>query len=280
VIIIGHKKQWEFLKKKSESNELSHAYLFTGADGIGKKTFAKEFIKFVNCADKKIAPCQKCFSCQAIERGSFPDLMLVNPEDGREIPILKIRDVQNFLSYKSYYGSFKSVVVDGAEKMNQEAQSCFLKTLEEPKGKTLLILISSKPDIFLPTIISRCQTMKFFKPKDLPQNSERTEKEKIILKDLLSVISSDFAEKFKYTKSLDFEKQNINAILEVLQKYLRHLLLVKTGIDKADARDAFFSGYPVSSIKKAISLTEEINNKLIFTNANPRLALEILLMEI
>ena len=92
--------------------------------------------------------------------------------------------------------------------MNQEAQNCFLKTLEEPKGKTLLFLISSKPDMLLPTIFSRCQTMKFFKPKDLPENSEKSEKEQEILKDLLPVINSNFAEKFKYVKSIDFEKQD------------------------------------------------------------------------
>ena len=113
--------------------------------------------------------------------------------------------------------------------------------------------------MLLPTIISRCQTMKFFRPKDLPENSEKSEKEKIILKNLLPVLNADFAEKFKYAKSIDFEKQSANEIVEVLQKYLRKDLLKN---------------------RRALKLTEEISNKLMFTNANPKFALEILLMEI
>jgi len=260
-MIIGHKKQWEFLKNKFELNQLSHSYLFSGAKEIGKKTFAMEFAEFVGC--------------------KFPDLLIVKSDDGKEISIAKIRDIQNFLAYKSYNGGFKIVIIDEAEKMNQEAQSCFLKTLEEPKGKTLLILISAKPDMLLPTIISRCQIIKFFKPKDLPANPERLVKEREILNDLLPAIKSNFAQKFKYIKSIDFEKQDVSDILEVMQKYLRHLLMVKIGIEnKERPEDTNFEKYSVKDLKNIINLTENINNKLLFTNANPKLALEILLMEL
>ena len=175
-MLIGHKKQWNFLKNKFENNQLSHAYLFTGADRIGKKAFATELVKLVSCNNQE-KPCQKCFSCLSIEKGNFPDFKIISKkEDKSEIEISQIREIQNFLSYKSYYGSFKVVLIDGAELLNQEAQSCLLKTLEEPKGQTILFLISSKPDMLLPTIFSRCQTMKFFKPKELPENAENLQK--------------------------------------------------------------------------------------------------------
>ena len=285
-MLVGHKKQKEFLGKKAELDQLSHAYLFSGEDAIGKKLFALEFAKSVNCKEKN-SPCQKCFNCLAIERGNFPDLMIINESnkkdekfgDGGEIKIGQIREVQNFLSYKSYYGSFKIVVVDDAEKMNQEAQSCFLKTLEEPRGKTLLLLISSKPDMLLSTITSRCQNIKFSKPKNLPINSESQEKEQKILDDLLSVISLSFSEKFKYVKTIDFEKQNASDILKVLQKYLRHLLMVKLGTEKGQSKDDNFKKYTIEELKKILNLIEDISKKLTFTNANPKLALEILLME-
>jgi len=161
--------------------------------------------------------------------------------------------------------------------MNQEAQSCFLKTLEEPKGKTLLILISSKPDMLMPTIISRCQTIKFFRPKDLPVNTEITKREQDILNDLMPVIGSNLADKFNYAKSIDFEKQNLGEILEVIQKYFRNLLLAEAGVVKFSPS---IKKYPIDKIKKIINLIEEINSKLLFTNANPKLALEILLMEL
>ncbi len=283
-MLIGHKKQWEFLKNKFESNQLSHAYLFTGQDGIGKKVFAIEFAKYINCNGQE-KPCGKCINCQMIEKNSYPECMFLSATDkdekfgdGGEIKISKIREAQNFLSYKSYYGSFKIVIIDDAEKMNQEAQSCFLKTLEEPKGKTLIILISSKPDMLLPTIFSRCQTIKFSKPKDLPKNKEKSEKEQEILNVLLPIINSDFAEKFKYVKSIDFDKQKASEILGVLQKYFRNLLLAEVGFDEGTVKAT--KKYSISKIKNIINLIEDINNKLLFTTANPKLALEILLMEV
>lgn len=275
-MLISHQKQWDFLRKKFESEKLSHAYLFVGEQQFGKKKFAKEFVKYVNCQNRESTPCQKCFNCQVIDKGSFPDFKIITKkEDKSEIEILQIREVQNFLSYKSYYGSFKAVLIDDAEKMNQEAQSCFLKTLEEPKGSTILFLITSKPDMLLPTISSRCQTLKFFRPKNFQPDPEKLAKEKIILSEALKVINADFSDKFKYVKSIDFEKQKIGDILEALQKYFRQLLLAKTGVSKTKEAD----DYPVSKIKKVINLIEDINYKTLFTNASPKLALEILLME-
>jgi len=273
-MLIGHQKQWNFLKRKLETDQLAHAYLFAGQDQLGKKTLAKEFIKLVNCLpaqagkpeDKK--PCGTCVNCQMIEKNSFPDLMIINATDGGEIEISKARGAQNFLSYKSYYGSFKSVIIDNAEKMNQEAQNCFLKTLEEPKGKTILILATSKPEMLLPTIFSRCQIIKFLgRPV---KDQKKIEEENKILQDVLKIINSDLGQKFQYAKSLDFEKQDLSQILEVLQKYFRNLLL--SGSKNAD--------YPVQKIKEILRLIEEINLKITTTNANPKLALEVLLMQL
>ena len=280
---INHEKQWNFLKRKFDLEQLSHAYLFSGKKQIGKNDFAKEFIKLINCQDQR-KPCQKCANCQTIEKGSFPDFMLVEPEDGKEISISKIREVQNFLSYKPYYSSAcKSVIINNAEKMNWEAQSCFLKTLEEPKGKTILILISSKADMLLPTIFSRCQAIKFLGKPVLSQLE--IDEEKKLLQELLKILGGGFSEKFKYVKSLDLDQQKLSSILEVFQKYLRYLLFFKIGI-KQQAEQKYFSSvpailedYPIPKIKEIINLSEDINNKMIFTNASPKLALEILLME-
>jgi len=293
-MIIGHKNQWQFFKRKLELEQLAHAYLFVGSEQIGKKFFAKEFIKYINClSPKNDQACQKCANCQMIEKNIFPDFKILKATtkkdflygDGGEIRISQIREIQKFLNYKPYYGKIKAVIVDGAETMNQEAQSCFLKTLEEPKGKTLLFLISSKPDMILPTIISRCQTVKFLKPKDLPENEEQVEKEKKIFKDLINVINSSFADKFKYVKNINFEEDKPTEILQVIQKYLRHLLLKKTGADVENSNKSFLKlvpkkDYSISKIKQVITLVEDVNNKLVFSNANPKLGLELVLMEL
>ena len=254
-----HQKQWEFLKNKFEAEQLSHSYLISGNKNLGKKEFVEKFAGFVGC--------------------KFPDLMIID-ENG-EIKIAKIREVQNFLSYKSYNGNYKIVIVNEAEKMNQEAQSCFLKTLEEPKGKTILFLISSKPELLMETIRSRCQQINFFgKPIE---SKEQTEKEKILLKEFLKVTGTNLAEKFKYSKSLDFEEQKLSEILTPLENYLRYLLIKKVGIEEK----SYFSeihcameNYTISKLKDIINLTEDINKKLFFTNVNQKLALEVLLLEI
>jgi DNA polymerase-3 subunit delta' len=199
--------------------------------------------------------------------------------------------------------------------MSIEAQNCFLKTLEEPKGKTILILICSNPDLLLPTIFSRCQTVKFFPVKtkeikdylktkvktaketellsdlaegrpgraiDFILNPEKLEDEKKLLADLLKIIDSNLAQKFQYVKSLDIESQSLKEILEVLERYFRNLLLLKTEIKKedlfADAPDVF-KKYSLPKINKIIKLIEKINLQTSLTNASPKLALEILLME-
>lgn len=239
---IVYKKQWDFLKNKSESGQLAHAYLLIGQEGIGKKFFAKEFAELIGC--------------------KFPDLMTV---ESPEISIAKIREIQKFLAYKSYHGGNKVVIVDNAHLMKQEAQSCFLKTLEEPKGRTILFLITSKPDLILPTIASRCQTIKFFRPSSLPYNKEKEQKENQIFQDISKVLDADVAEKFTYVKSIDFEKQSPMEILLALQKYFRKKLLN----DFSDKKS-----------KEFLELSEEISQKLLLTNANPKLALEIMLMEI
>ncbi len=319
-MIVGHQKQWNFLKKKFESGQLAHAYLFSGEEKIGKRTLAKEFVKLINCQSYGGQACGICKNCRDIEKENYLDFLTVNlKNDKQEIEISQIREALNFLSYKSYYGSFKVVIIDGAEGMNSEAQSCFLKTLEEPKGKTILILVSLNPEVLLSTIISRCQVIKFYsvdqkeienhlvkigakekiahtlasfclrKPGravDLFLNPEKLEKEQKTLQELVKVINSDLIEKFQYTKKINLENNNLKKVLEILQRYLRYLLFLKTGVVNLTPKNYFpevtdsFKNYSISKIKEILKLSETINKQISLTNASPKLALEILLMEI
>ena len=96
---------------------------------------------------------------------------------------------------------------------------------------------------------------------------------------MIPVLNSNFAEKFKFVKSIDQEKQKITGIIQVAQKYLRHLLLAKIGIEKFDVKDGAFAKYSINDLKRTLNLTETLNKELTLTNASPKLALEILLME-
>lgn len=270
-----HKKQWEFLKNKFEAGQFSHAYLFVGQNNIGKKDFAKELVKLIN--NKSIAG-----SDLAIEREAFPDLLVVtsinsessikNEKDSMEIDVAQIRQVNNFLSYKSYYGGYKAIIIENAERMNQEAQHCFLKTLEEPKGNTVIILVSSKPEMLLSTIFSRCQVIKFF-PFEKHQESKEQEE---ALKSLLPIITAELATKFQYAKKVNLDGDNFNIMLEVLQRYFRNMMLANIGVIE---EPRFTGNYSMSKLKKIIKLIETIRYQILTTNASPKLALEILLME-
>lgn len=329
-MILGHQKQWEFLKKTLEIDRLSHAYLFSGLESLGKKTLALQFIKLINCQnpDAEEKPCEKCDNCKMIEKKNFPDLFIVKPEEdsdgesrdgieGTSISISQIRDIQHFLSFKPYYGRWKSVIIDQSEKMTQEAQSCLLKTLEEAKGKVLLILISSRPETLLPTISSRCQTIKFFpvsqsEIKNYLLNQEVSDKkaefltkisqgrpgrainffltpqgleEKMkFLEEFSKVCQSDLATRFISVKNLISKNSNLREILGILQDYFRYLLFLKIGIMQSSDLSDFpppsekIKSYSVVKIKKIIQSIENFNFLLSSTNLNQKLALEILFM--
>lgn len=301
-MIIGHKKQFGFLKSSFAKKQLSHAFLFCGESHIGKKTFAIEFVKFVNCQNPGTEACGVCRNCVSIAKGNFPDFLFVRSgeessdfegafsynyalpdlkngaklQDKKEIEISQARKVLEFLSLRSYFGNYKAVVIDNSEKLTIEAQNCLLKTLEEPKGQTILILITSSPERLLTTIFSRCQTIKFFTTKEIRKlfdNPERNKKEQNILDELLKVIGQNLAEKFAYTKNIKDDGGDVKEILEILQKHFRGLLLRK--VEGKEAGD-----YSIEKLKDILIKIEKTINDISLTNASSKLALEVLLMEI
>ena len=272
-----HSKQWVFLKGKFEAGQLGHAYLFSGIDIESQKEVAKKLIALIN----KNVP----GSDLAIQKEQFPDLWVVksinskssidNEKDMMEIDIAQIRDANHFLSLHPYYGNHKTIIVENAERMNTEAQNSFLKTLEEPKGKTLIILISSKPDMLLATISSRCQAIKFFSSKE-PNVKEAKNQ---VLQELLPVINGDLAVKFQYAKKANLEGDNFNKMLHILQRYFRNILLENIGVVEK-SRVAEGKTFTIGQLKKIIRLIENLHKQVLIANVNQKLALEILLLEL
>ena len=159
--IIGHDRPAGILKRAIKNDAVAHAYLFSGEQGIGKRLTARTFAAALNCqAAGPEGGCGVCSSCRKAASDTHPDIHLLSP-DGAEIKIDQVRAAQSELSLKPFEGQKKVLIVDSAEAMNDAAQNAFLKTLEEPPGDSLIILISSMPQSFLPTIRSRCQELKF-----------------------------------------------------------------------------------------------------------------------
>jgi DNA polymerase III subunit delta' len=158
--IIGHDYPKSLLSRLIQTGLPSHAYLFEGPDGVGKRLLALEFAKGLNCERSGRDACNECPACRRVNSGNHPDVVQVTAS-GTFIKIDQIREILAAIYLKPFMGRKKVYVIDEADRMNQEAANCFLKTLEEPPADSLLILITSRPFAFLPTIVSRCQRLRF-----------------------------------------------------------------------------------------------------------------------
>ncbi|MDZ7798389.1 MAG: DNA polymerase III subunit [Patescibacteria group bacterium] len=159
----GHKKVFDYFNKSIEKKKLSHAYLFLGPEGVGKKEAAVNFLRRIICQKKKnSAPCLKCQSCQIFRRKTSADFLEIKKKsDKKNISIEQIRALIDHLSLKPLNWPYKFALIDQAELMSESASNSFLKTLEEPSDKTIIILIASNKNRLPETITSRCQTIRF-----------------------------------------------------------------------------------------------------------------------
>jgi len=167
------------------TGRLAHAYLFVGPKGIGKYETALALARQVNClkAGAGLDTCE-CVSCRKISGGNHPDIMVIEkPEDKTVIIIDQIRMLMERLEYRALEASVKFAIIKDAELFHEAAANAFLKTLEEPRPGTVLILLTAVPDALLSTIRSRCQTISF------PALSEKALAE--VLKDRHGVASDD-----------------------------------------------------------------------------------------
>jgi DNA polymerase-3 subunit delta' len=283
-MIVGHQKQWQFLKKTVKLGKISHAYLFSGQAHLGKKRIALEFVKLINGENFGLG---------------HPDLILIEPKGGAPIQIAQIRELIQKLSLKPYSAPFKVALIDQAHLMTKDSQNSFLKTLEEPKGMTLLILITQLPERLLATISSRCEIIKFSPVKEdeiksyLRENlsdknweevgkfclgrpgeavnfvsdPQKLENRKKIIKELIKISNSELASRFQYAKNLSKES-NLREILDIWLSYFRNVLLEKK------------SQYSFSKLKNILNQIQNTNFLISTTNINSRLALEILMLEL
>jgi DNA polymerase III subunit delta' len=147
-----------------QRGRLGHAYLFVGPSGVGKKLFATEFAKALVCerAGGKFDACDQCPACSQVAAGTHPDVIFAaRPEDKNDFPIDDIREVTKKLYLKAARGGYKVAIIDDADDFNDASANCFLKTLEEPPPKSVLILLATDPERQLSTIVSRCQIVRF-----------------------------------------------------------------------------------------------------------------------
>lgn len=157
--IVGHEQTIARLGKLAASERMAHALLFVGPESVGKYLTAKTFAAALLC-EQEGAPCGTCRACRLVEQESHPDLVIVRP-DKQNIKIAAVRAMQKELSLAPYMARRRVCIIDEADKMRAEAANSILKTLEEPAGDVVFILITAKRYQLLDTIRSRCMLVQF-----------------------------------------------------------------------------------------------------------------------
>ncbi len=301
-MIIGHQPILDFLKKSIHNKRLAHAYLFTGSAHLGKKTVALEFIKMLNGSE--------------VDQAVHPDILIIEPEriakkgvtKELEIGIGQARRIQHQMSLFPYQAPYKVALIDQAEKMTAEASNCLLKTLEEPSGRAILILITANPDLILPTIVSRCQSVKFLpvgegeirkkvsdpkiirlangRPGLAIQYSEEPallQARNEIINRLEKLIKSDLNEAYQYAETISKDIPQARQILRNWLFWFRDLLLLASGCPNLTIypqAERYRDCYSLAKLKNIIQTIRKTDSFLANPSINHRLALEVLVLEI
>ena len=261
--ILGHQRPITLLQRAMKNEKVVNSYLFLGSEGIGKKVVALQFAKALNClgeeAEKGDA-CDHCSSCKKIDHGLHPDVLLIEPE-GQNIKVDQVRQLQRDLAYRPYEGKRRVCILTAADRMAPNMSNILLKTLEEPPLHTVIVLLANNSRLILPTILSRCQSIRF-NPLPFPlvskwlmenkglsgeeahllaslsegspgkaleiQEEIRQVQREELLKDWIGLKSLSPQRIGSWVGSLPSERESLVLILEVAKTLLRDLVMVKT----------------------------------------------------
>ena len=329
--VIGQDRVVSLFQRSLEKGSLAHAYLLVGSPHVGKMTLALNLAQALNCEAEE-RPCGECLSCQKIASASHADVQVIglaqdeNSAEAKlrtEISIDQIRQMQHSASLPPFEGKYKVFIIDGAEFLSIEAANCLLKTLEEPIGKVVFILLTVNDALLPATVVSRCQRLELvplaateaeaalnsrwgvelqrakllarlshgclgwalsavFDDNLLSQRAEKLDR-------LLEIIKADYEERFVYANQLAVQfAQNRGMVKEVLDLWLdwwRDLLLLKIGgygiitnVDRIDVLVEMAKGYGLAQIRDFINRIQAAGEQL-RQNANPRLVLEVLMLD-
>jgi len=316
--IKGQSQAIKILQKEIASSSISGAYLFIGPSGVGKSLTALTFAKALNCKEGGRDSCDRCSSCRKIDHQNHPDVRIITPEKDT-IKIEQIRNLKKEISYKLYEGRKKVWIIKETDKFSLEAANSLLKILEEPPPQTVLILISQTQEKLLPTILSRCEIIRFFPlslreieeiiAKQLPQNSQKIHllarlargragealhliKEGNTLKnrdEVLDALKKDLKieEIFRLvTKWANYDWKELERILDIVLFWFRDLLILKQGenewlinYDKIEEIKRQREKYSLKEIKEIMETIEKTRYYL-KSNVNQKLALEALWLKL
>ena len=329
--VVGQNRVVSLIQRSLEREALAHAYLFAGPSHVGKMTLALNLAQAVNC-DAEEPPCGVCDSCQKILAAKHADVQIISlasdassteAKTRTEIGIEQIRQLQHSSSLPPFEGKYKLFIIDGVEFLSIEAANCLLKTLEEPVGKVMFILLTTDDSLIPATVISRCQRLELIPlaadgvENILNQQGIEPDRAKLLARlsrgclgwalsaaaddslfqlrvervnRLLDIINAGYEERFAYAAQLaaQFSKNRglVQEILDLWLDWWRDLMLVKVGcgnyitsVDLEARLVEVVRDYSLAQIRDFINSIKAAGEQL-RQNANPRLVLEVLMLDI
>ena len=158
--VVGQRHVTATLQNAIRANRVAHAYIFSGARGVGKTTTARILAKALNCAKGPTpTPCNECDSCREIAAGNSLDVIEIDAASNRGID--QIRELRDMVRYAPAAGRYKVIILDEAHMLTEEASNALLKTLEEPPEKVIFVMATTEPENLADTIRSRSQHFHF-----------------------------------------------------------------------------------------------------------------------
>ncbi len=308
------------LERMAARGTFPHALLFAGPDGVGKTAVAIRTAQALNCgADGDPAarfrePDCRCRACRKIQAGVHPDLHRIVP-DGPLIRIDRIRDLIGRLAMRPNEARTRVALIERAGAMNPEAGNALLKLLEEPPDRTILILTARRPSELLPTLVSRCRALRFAPPprairaKNLADRLDLAPEHALALAALDGPPPADAREAenrrrrrnwaiavatglmkgegppglaLAFAERLAADRDAAAELLDVLAVWLRDALVGRYATERRlfpDAADGPAARLAGEALLRRLSAVETARRRL-QTNANARLALEVLALEI
>lgn len=301
--IIGQEFAKKYLTNSINKDKVSHAYLFEGMNGVGKKTLAKEFAKTLIKVDK-------------LENS--PDYISIEPE-GSSIKIAQIRKLQTDVLVKPH-SDYKIYIINKAEKMTVESQNALLKTLEEPPAYVIIILITSNKNSLLDTIKSRCEIIKFLpvsfiqtkkyledmgieerkasilatfsrgsisKALELSESADFMLMREDIQNNIQTLLEKNIVEILELPSKYDKYKDNIIEVLDMMINYFRDIMMLKENIgkdmiiniDKITYVQNMSKKINYSQVSKIIDIIEDIKKK-IRSNCNFNISIQVMALNI
>lgn len=317
--IRGNTPLVEQLRRSAASGRSSHAYLFLGGAGAGKRLIANTFAKALQCEGEK-RPCDSCKSCHAFNHGNHPDVIYFQPlKNGKTYTIEDVREqLLETVDLKPFQYEKKIYIIEKADTLNIQSQNALLKTLEEPPAHAVFLLLAERAEAFLPTILSRVVVMKIrplsaetiadylmqaghlaeeshilsaYAQGRIGQALELVEDEgfREMRQDVLGKLEAlpSMSEGDAYLLAKDFEVyKNDLRFLDIMELWYRDLLTAKSLREEGyliqrDKKDAIFRAAkePAALLAKKAAAVRTARMRLA-QNANFRLTMEVMLMDL